>query len=95
LPIYVAEGTSPAKLACIKANDYLAHCYEKLGASTGWFFVFGHSADPNDAHICQALFRSEIKHLYFCIYQPTDDKIKAVSGERRAGTLQGAWWLED
>jgi hypothetical protein len=80
-PIYVAEGTSPAKLARIKSNDYLSHCYEKVGASVGSFFVFGHSADPNDAHIYQALFRSKIKHLYFCIYQPTDDKIETISGE--------------
>jgi Domain of unknown function (DUF4917) len=80
-PVYVAEGTSPAKLARIKSNNYLSHCYEKLGASIGSFFVFGHSADPNDAHVYHALFRSKIKHLYFCIYQPNDDKIKAVSGE--------------
>jgi hypothetical protein len=81
LPLYVAEGTSPAKLTRIKANDYLSYCYEKLGASTGSFFVFGHSADPNDAHIYHALFRSNIKHLYFCIYQPTDEKIKVTSGD--------------
>lgn len=80
-PLYVAEGTSAAKMQRIKANNYLSHCYEKLGASTGSFFVFGHSADPNDAHIYSALFRSRIKHLYFCIYQPTNEKIKSVSGE--------------
>lgn len=80
-PLYVAEGTSSAKMNRIKASDYLSHCYEKLGESTGSFFVFGHSADPNDAHIYNAIFKSKIAHLYFCIYQPTDDKIKAVSGE--------------
>jgi hypothetical protein len=81
LPLYVAEGTSPAKMTRIRANEYLSHCYEKLGASSGNFFVFGHSADPNDAHIYSALFRSKITHLYFCVYQPTDEKIRAVSGE--------------
>jgi hypothetical protein len=80
-PIYVAEGTSPAKMARIKANDYLAHCYEKLRSSAGSFFVFGHSADPNDAHIYQAIFQSKITHLYFRIYKPTDDKIKTTAGE--------------
>jgi hypothetical protein len=80
-PLYVAEGTSAAKLQRIKANNYLSYCYEKLGASAGSFFVFGHSADPNDAHIYSALFRSKITHLYFCIYQPTDEKVKSVSGE--------------
>lgn len=80
-PLYVAEGTSPAKMERIKTNNYLSHCYEKLGASTGSFFVFGHSADPNDAHIYNALFRSKITHLYFCVHQSTDEKIKAISGE--------------
>lgn len=81
LPLYVAEGTSPAKMARIRASDYLSHCYEKLGLSAGSFFIFGHSADPNDAHIYHALFQSNVRHLYFCIYQPTANKIKAVSGE--------------
>lgn len=80
-PLYVAEGTSPAKMERIKANKYLTHCYEKLEASSGAFFVFGHSADPNDAHIYSAIFKSKISHLYFCIYQPTEEKMKTVSGE--------------
>jgi hypothetical protein len=80
-PLYVAEGTSPAKLTRIKASDYLSHCYETLKASTGFFFVFGHSADPNDAHIYDAIFRSDIAHLYFCVFQPTDEKLKNFRGE--------------
>lgn len=80
-PLYVAEGTSPAKMIRIKTNDYLSHCYKKLGESTGSFFVFGHSADTNDAHIYDAVFNSKIVHLYFCVYQPTVEKIKTISGE--------------
>jgi hypothetical protein len=80
-PVYVAEGTSLAKMDRIKTNDYLFHCYEKLCGSAGSFFVFGHSADPNDAHIYEAIFSSSIEHLYFCIYRPTDEKIKTISGE--------------
>lgn len=80
-PLYVAEGTSSAKLNRIKSNDYLSHCYDKLGRSTGPFLVFGHSADPNDAHIYNALFRSKLSHLYFCVYQPNDEKLKNISGE--------------
>jgi hypothetical protein len=77
----VAEGTSPAKMARIKANAYLTHCYDELCDSSGSFFVFGHSADSSDAHIYQAIFRSNINHLYFCVHQPTDDKIKKIGGE--------------
>jgi hypothetical protein len=79
-PVYVAEGTSSAKLGRINSIPYLKHCYETLQASTGSFFVYGHSADPNDAHIYDALFRSKIKHLYFCIHQPSA-KIANIDGE--------------
>ncbi len=80
-PLYVAEGTSPAKMNRIKTNNYLSHCYQKLGESVGSFFVFGHSADPNDAHIYSALFGSKVKHIYFCVYQPTDEKLRKTRGE--------------
>jgi hypothetical protein len=80
-PLYVTEGTSAAKMTRIKTNDYLAHCYEKLCASKGNFFVFGHSASQNDAHVYEAIFSSGIEHLYFCVYKPTGEKIKTFSGE--------------
>ncbi|UWU77463.1 DUF4917 family protein [Bradyrhizobium huanghuaihaiense] len=81
LPIYIAEGTSLAKMARIRSNNYLSHCYEQLCASSGLFLVFGHSAAPNDAHIYNALFRSNIEHLYFCVYQPTKEKLQTTAGE--------------
>lgn len=80
-PLYVAEGTWLAKMARIKSNKYLTHCYEQLCASSGYFLVFGHSAALNDAHIYSALFRSKIEHLYFCIYQPTQEKLRTAAGE--------------
>jgi Domain of unknown function (DUF4917) len=80
-PLYVTEGTSAAKMTRIKTNDYLAHCYEKLCASKGNFFVFGHSASQNDAHVYEAIFSSGIEHLYFCVYKPTGEKTKTFSGE--------------
>jgi hypothetical protein len=79
-PVYVAEGTSSAKLSHINSIPYLKHCYETLQISAGAFFVFGHSADSNDAHIYDALFRSKIEHLYFCIHQPSA-KIENIDGE--------------
>ena len=80
LPVYVAEGNSTAKLARIYALPYLRHCYEILRACSGIFFVYGHSASHNDAHIYEAIFNSQIAHLYFCIHAPTSD-IKAIDGE--------------
>jgi Domain of unknown function (DUF4917) len=79
-PVYVAEGTSLAKLRKIDSIPYLRYCYETLRASSGPFFIYGHSADPNDAHIYDALFRSNIAHLYFCIHQPSA-KIADIDGE--------------
>ena len=79
LPVYVAEGTSMAKVRRINSVSYLAHCYSKLQNSTGNIFVYGHSADENDSHIYSALFRTakaastfgKVAHLYFCVYQPS------------------------
>ena len=80
LPIYVAEGRSIAKLRKINSNKYLAYCLDKLRSISGNLFVYGHSADPNDAHIYNAIFKSRIKHLYFCVHKPTAD-IARTAGE--------------
>jgi hypothetical protein len=80
LPLYVAEGTSVAKLSRINSIPYLKHCYETLMASTGPFFVYGHSADPNDDHIYNALFQSKIDHLYFFVHQPST-QVEKLDGE--------------
>lgn len=80
LPIYVAEGTSKAKMAKINTIPYLRHSYKQLSTNSGVLFVYGHSADPNDSHIYRAIFSSRIEHLYFCIHQPTAD-IDRIAGE--------------
>ncbi|MBR0873046.1 DUF4917 family protein [Bradyrhizobium tropiciagri] len=80
LPLYVAEGTSAQKLARIYATPYLRHCYEMLKCSESAFFVYGHSASPNDAHIYDALFSSDISHLYFCVHKPTAN-VEEIDGE--------------
>jgi hypothetical protein len=81
LPIYVAEGTSDAKLSKINSIPYLKHCYDTLRASRGSFFVYGSSARrASDEHIYRALFKSRIDHLYFSIHRPTDDKLNEFNG---------------
>jgi hypothetical protein len=69
-PVYVAEGTSSAKLDRINSIPYLKHCYQQLRESTGVCFVYGHSAHESDAHIYNALFKSRIDHLYFVSTSP-------------------------
>jgi len=80
LPVYVAEGTSEAKLARINSVPYLKQCYDQLRERSGAFFVYGHSAKGNDDHIYDALFSSQIERLFFCVHTPTT-KVEVVDGE--------------
>jgi hypothetical protein len=88
-PVYVAEGRSPQKLHKINGNDYLRHCLEKLRTGADALFVYGHSADDNDAHIYNSIFNSPRKELYFGIYKPDEGKIRSFDGklERYRRTL--------
>jgi hypothetical protein len=80
MPLYVAEGSSIAKMRKINSVAYLRHCYSKLRDNTVPVFVFGHSADGNDAHIYQAIFGSATTHVYFGIYKPNDERLKILDG---------------
>jgi hypothetical protein len=80
-PVYVAEGTSAAKLQRINSIPYLKQCYQHLRESNGIFFVYGHSAGDNDTHIYNALFKSKIDHLYFCIYKPTTESLTEMNAQ--------------
>jgi hypothetical protein len=81
LPLYVAEGTSKSKMRKINSVEYLRQCFRTLQETTAAVFVFGHSADQNDAHIYHAIFGSKAKHVYFGIFQPNDDKVRAADAE--------------
>ena len=90
-PIYVAEGSSMQKMRKINSVPYLRYCYEMLIDNPATMFVYGHSADENDAHIYRAIFSSPVEHLYFGIYKPDDAKLKALDGllakhQRTAGS---------
>ncbi len=80
MPLYVAEGTSSAKMAKINSDPYLRHCYDQLSKVSGNVFIFGHSANQNDEHIYKALFSSDMEMMYFCVYQPNAD-VDAISAE--------------
>ncbi|MBR0911487.1 DUF4917 family protein [Bradyrhizobium japonicum] len=71
-PLYVAEGNTESKQRRIHESRYLTLCFQRLKESSGCFFVYGSAAADNDAHIYDALFRSKIKHLYFCIYDQSE-----------------------
>ena len=69
-PIFVAEGTTVQKLSKIKSIPYLDFCLKKLEASDGAVFVVGHSADERDDHVYDAIAKSKIERIYFCVYDP-------------------------
>jgi hypothetical protein len=79
-PVYVAEGTSVQKMRKINSVKYLRHCYDKLKTNSAVMFVYGHSADENDAHIYRAMFASKAAHLYFGVYEPDEAKLKTLDG---------------
>lgn len=79
-PIYVAEGTSAQKMRKINSVRYLRHCYEALYKNAAIIFVYGHSADDNDAHIYRAIFASKAKHVYFGVHKSTTAKIMELDG---------------
>jgi hypothetical protein len=79
LPLYVAEGTSTAKMRKINSVAYLRHCYDKLRENEAAMFVYGHSASDNDAHIYRAIF-SQAKHVFFGVYKPDDEKLLLLNG---------------
>lgn len=73
LPLFVAEGLATQKIARINSVPYLRHCHEALNELEGSLFVFGHSAADNDSHIYDAIFRSQIGKLFFCVHRPEED----------------------
>jgi hypothetical protein len=81
LPVYIAEGTSRQKMLKIDTISYLRHCYSKLRENAAAVFVYGHSADDNDAHIYRAIFESNAKQLFFGVYQPDEAKLKVFEGQ--------------
>lgn len=81
LPVYVAEGTSAQKMKKINSVPYLRHSYDMLRQNAATMFVYGHSADENDAHIYRAVFGSETKHIYFGIYKPEEETVKRLDGQ--------------
>ncbi|RWO24450.1 DUF4917 family protein [Mesorhizobium sp.] len=81
LPVYVAEGTSRQKIHKIESMTYLRHCYAKLRENAANVFIYGHSADENDEHVYRAIFESDVKHVFFGIYQPNPDKLKLLDGQ--------------
>ena len=57
-PVFVTAGTGEEKLAQIRANPYLADCYDHLSRVDGSIVTFGFAFGESDLHIVEALNRA-------------------------------------
>jgi len=73
LPMFVSEGTAIEKMERINSVPYLRYAYDKLKNLSGSLFIYGHSMAENDYHLYNAIFQSDIKRLFVCVYRPTDN----------------------
>lgn len=72
-PVFVAAGDGTQKLAHIKHNAYLGHCYESLASVSGSIVTFGFGFGPYDEHVIDALNRAtkprrDLKDKLWSIY---------------------------
>ena len=91
-PLYVVEGDSPAKLGRINRSAYLARSLRSLSSCGGTLLVYGHSLDPNDGHVFEAVARSKITRMAVSLYgdpsntanQEIRGRVSTVSARRDA-----------
>lgn len=85
-PLYVAEGESASKMTRINTSAYLARALRSLSSCQGSLLVYGHSLDPNDNHVFEAVVRSKIKRIAVSLYgDPNSDVNQEI--QRRVADL--------
>lgn len=71
-PLFVAEGSSPQKLAKIQHSAYLHHSFKSFAVQMTQkdqcLFIYGHSLAENDLHILNKIARGRVRHLYVSLY---------------------------
>ncbi|XYQ02152.1 DUF4917 family protein [Bacillus safensis] len=91
-PIYVSEGASEKKLAQIKSNNYLSHCYHELLNSNGGITILGQGLNPDyDQHLIDAIKNSKVKYIAFGVYETpfTKEDYIIESTKQHFGDLSG------
>jgi Domain of unknown function (DUF4917) len=77
LPLIVAEGTAVQKIARIRSVPYLHRCYSELSRLGGTLFIFGHGVSTSDSHIYDAICKSGVHKVFFCVHKPAE-RLSAV-----------------
>lgn len=88
LPLFVAEGTTDAKMNKIAHSAYLYQAYRALSnAATSTrdaFIIYGHSLADNDLHVLRALARGKFPVLYVSLYgDPTSPQNEEIIKQAR------------
>lgn len=71
-PLFVAEPTHQQKKQRIGRSPYLTFCLRKLETSAAPIFILGHSMDENDAHIFEAIRKSDTRQIFVSIFGDED-----------------------
>ncbi|RQO35732.1 DUF4917 domain-containing protein [Herminiimonas sp. KBW02] len=67
-PLFVAEPTHQQKKQRISRSPYLTFCLRKLETNTASVFILGHSMDENDAHIFEAIRKSDTRQIFVSVF---------------------------
>lgn len=77
---------STGKLELIQKNEYLKHCYEKLGTLTGNMVIIGSSLADNDNHIFSQIDNSRISKVYISSLSSSKEKNYKLAKEKFLNT---------
>lgn len=89
-PVFVTAGTGEEKMAQIRANPYLADCYDHLSHVDGSVVTFGFAFGDSDLHIVEALNRAthlgskdvpKLWSIYIGVFSEADMKRAEALGE--------------
>ncbi len=92
-PLFVAEGSTEAKLTRIRHSGYLQRSLksfaEVMRGTESAVFVYGHSLAPNDEHVLRFIERGKIGKLYVSIYGDAGTQTNRTIIERAERMAEG------
>lgn len=74
-PLLIAEGNPEEKKQSIYKSDYLSFAISKLSQHRGPLCIFGHSLEPEDAHVIEAINNSEVAIIALSVYVEEETEI--------------------
>jgi hypothetical protein len=72
-PLFVSEGTSPAKTRTIRQSSYLSFCLDELRSDDQPTVVFGHALADQDRHMVAALAEGKSRRIAVSMFPAGDE----------------------